>query len=192
MDLAAGEIRLTGPQTKNKKSRTLPIYGEMRHWIELQLEELDQTFPECPWLFHYHNKPLGAHLGGWKKACEEVGLPELRFHDLRHTAASLMVNRGVDLYVVGNVLGHSSAETTKRYAHLVLDRQRGNRVCSCHVKDLAKNGEAAVLAVQNTTIIVQTDKKLIGRAVGIATPFGHRDRGSRIWYAPKGYAAPRR
>ena len=55
----------------------------------------------------------------WKKVPDG-----LHFHDLRHTAASLMVNTGVDLFVVGNVLGHSSAQTTKRYAHLVLDRQR--------------------------------------------------------------------
>lgn len=42
----------------------------------------------------------------------------IRAHDLRHTTASLLVNEGVDLYVVGKILGHKSPATTKRYAHL--------------------------------------------------------------------------
>ena len=64
-------------------------------------------------------KRWGKCLSAWRE-CPKG----LRFHDLRHTAASLMINAGVDLFVVGNILGHSSAQTTKRYAHLVLDRQR--------------------------------------------------------------------
>ena len=41
-----------------------------------------------------------------------------RLHDLRHSAASAMINAGVDLYTVGGVLGHQSATSTKRYSHL--------------------------------------------------------------------------
>lgn len=58
-----------------------------------------------------------------------VDLPEakkdvLRFHDLRHTAASLMVTAGVPLYTVGKVLGHSTPQTTARYAHLAPEAER--------------------------------------------------------------------
>lgn len=42
----------------------------------------------------------------------------VRFHDLRHSTASMLINQGVDLYVVGQILGHSSPATTARYAHL--------------------------------------------------------------------------
>ena len=42
----------------------------------------------------------------------------LHFHDLRHSAASAMINADIDLYTVGAVLGHKSSESTKRYAHL--------------------------------------------------------------------------
>ena len=42
--------------------------------------------------------------------------------DLRHTAASQMVSAGVDLGTVGAVLGHKSAQTTKRYAHYAVPR----------------------------------------------------------------------
>lgn len=52
------------------------------------------------------------------KAVSKASGGKVRFHDLRHTAASLLVNAGVDLYVVGAILGHRSTQTTKRYAHL--------------------------------------------------------------------------
>ena len=42
---------------------------------------------------------------------------DVRFHDLRHTAATMMVMSGVDLVTVKEILGHSSIEMTMRYAH---------------------------------------------------------------------------
>ena len=41
-----------------------------------------------------------------------------RFHDLRHTAASYLVMAGATLHEAGQILGHKSEQTTKRYAHL--------------------------------------------------------------------------
>jgi site-specific recombinase XerD len=53
----------------------------------------------------------------WPIARAACGLEHVRLHDIRHAAASAMVNAGVDLGTVGAVLGHKSAQTTKRYAH---------------------------------------------------------------------------
>jgi len=53
----------------------------------------------------------------WPLARDACGLPGVRLHDLRHSAASAMVDAGIDLGTVGAVLGHKSAATTKRYAH---------------------------------------------------------------------------
>ena len=47
-----------------------------------------------------------------------AGMTHVRFHDLRHTTASWLINSGVDLYTVGKILGHSGPQTTARYAHL--------------------------------------------------------------------------
>ena len=45
-------------------------------------------------------------------------LDDVRIHDLRHTFASLLINKGVSLYEVQQLLGHSSVQMTQRYAHL--------------------------------------------------------------------------
>ena len=52
-------------------------------------------------------------------------LPErIRFHSLRHTCASWLVQRDVSLPIVQAILGHSTMRFTQRYAHLVPDVMR--------------------------------------------------------------------
>ena len=46
------------------------------------------------------------------------GDKEFVIHALRHTCASRLVNKGIDLYVVKEWLGHSSIQVTEKYAHL--------------------------------------------------------------------------
>lgn len=60
----------------------------------------------------------------WGKACEAAGLNKVRIHDLRHTFASLLASSGQSLLVVGELLGHSTPQTTKRYANLYDDSLR--------------------------------------------------------------------
>eukprot|EP00439_Symbiodinium_sp_Y106_P088892 s1_g1428.t1 len=70
----------------------------------------------------------GAHLVNvnkiWLKIREEAGLPNVRIHDLRHTFASIAVESGLGLPVIGELLGHSNAATTQRYAHLAEEHAR--------------------------------------------------------------------
>ena len=53
----------------------------------------------------------------FKRACERAGIENLRFHDLRHTAATHMIEGGASIVAVSKILGHSSLATTMRYAH---------------------------------------------------------------------------
>jgi site-specific recombinase XerD len=57
----------------------------------------------------------------WSRIRKRSGLLDVRLHDLRHSFASFLVNRGVSLYVVQGLLGHSQARATQRYAHLTSD-----------------------------------------------------------------------
>lgn len=61
----------------------------------------------------------------WNWARNRMGLQkdkEFVMHALRHTCATRLVNRGVDLYVVKEYLGHSTIQVTERYAHLSPDK----------------------------------------------------------------------
>lgn len=46
------------------------------------------------------------------------GLRKIRFHDLRHSCATLLLKKGISLREIQDWLGHSSSKTTEKYAHL--------------------------------------------------------------------------
>lgn len=82
-----------------------------------------QMFKDCPYILPNPNtgKPFVSIKHSFDRARTLAKLPGVRIHDLRHSAASYMVNAGVDLFAVGKVLGHASYQSTQRYAHLAND-----------------------------------------------------------------------
>lgn len=62
-------------------------------------------------------KPFTTVKTAFKAACRRAGIKGLRFHDLRHTFASRLVESGVDLITVRDLLGHSTVKVTERYTH---------------------------------------------------------------------------
>lgn len=57
-------------------------------------------------------------------ALKKAGLPQIRIHDLRHSFASQLVQRGVQLKAVQELLGHADIKMTMRYAHLAPSDRR--------------------------------------------------------------------
>jgi integrase len=57
---------------------------------------------------------------------KRAGLPEIRFHDLRHTAATLLLLQGIHPKIVSEMLGHYTVSMTlDTYSHVLPDMQRG-------------------------------------------------------------------
>lgn len=106
------------PTTKTGKPRHVPLSQDAIDVIQAL-----PRFPGCPWLLPNPKtlKPFVDFKRTWDTARDAAGLPGLRVHDLRHSAASFMINAGSDLYVVGRVLGHADHQSTMRYSHLADD-----------------------------------------------------------------------
>ena len=83
-------------------------------------EEQDLIFP------NYYGRPLNRSIiyFEFKKVLQRAGLEDLRFHDLRHTAVSIMLNAGVPVIVVSRRVGHANASITlNTYGHLMPSMQ---------------------------------------------------------------------
>lgn len=73
---------------------------------------------DCQWCKDHRGEPIKGIKRAWRTARRGAGIDGVRFHDLRHTVASALLNKGHDLHMVQKVLGHADAKTTQRYAHL--------------------------------------------------------------------------
>jgi integrase len=122
VDLARGVIVLE--HTKNGDRLGIPICEPARR----TLEELKPSRPHAggPVFRQRNGEPVTGDMVtiAFRRACQAVGVTDFRFHDLRHTFASMLVQRGVDMYRVQRLLGHRDARMTQRYAHLAPENLR--------------------------------------------------------------------
>ena len=130
------EPRLVEPKTSRSR-RTLPVppevAGRLRAHRTRQLEERLRAGAEWQgeaWDLVFADpagKPLDArHLRHWFKAhLKRAGLDPIRFHDLRHSCASLLVAQGVHPRIVMEILGHTQiAMTMNTYSHAIPESTR--------------------------------------------------------------------
>ena len=60
----------------------------------------------------------------WKKIRQQIGMPHLRVHDLRHQVGSLLGDEGFAPTIIQRYLGHTQISTSMRYVHLSSDPMR--------------------------------------------------------------------
>jgi integrase len=119
-----GELALTRPKTETSV-RKVSIPQEA---VDLLISEHDKH-PDNPYMFpspitgemYYPDSIVNLH----KKILKDAGLPHIRFHDLRHTFATLALQNGVDVKTVSSMLGHYDAGFTLRtYTHATRQMQQ--------------------------------------------------------------------
>ncbi len=125
VDMEEGVIRVTADMIKTRKPLDIPMIPEVKEALtdlqrirkavaEYKKDDLNQfrMIDDGRVLLMKENREW------WAKALEESGVENLRWHDLRHTFATRLVENGVHLSIVQKLCGHSSHNTTTRYAHV--------------------------------------------------------------------------
>jgi len=102
--------------TKSKKIRTVPLSIKT-----MQILTSREMKKKGNLVFTFNNKPINQNFISheFKRNVREAQInPKLNFHSLRHTFASWLVQRGVSIYEVSKLLGHSNISVTEIYSHL--------------------------------------------------------------------------
>lgn len=108
-DVGRHDLTIHARNTKTLRSRVIPIVKPLRPW----LKNLPLPYKDYEGL-----------KSGFQRGRTAAGMEHVNFHDLRHSAASILLAKGADLYTIGEILGHSNVTTTQRYAHLQVKKKR--------------------------------------------------------------------
>jgi site-specific recombinase XerD len=119
--------------TKGRNQRFIPINNALTSILSLRerkrkIFSIKHTDDNRDFVFCKENgeKFTGNYFSkNFKKACKAAGLDNaIHFHSLRHSFASNLVQKGVPLYTIKELLGHSSISTTEIYSHLNMETLR--------------------------------------------------------------------
>jgi len=131
LDLRNGMLTLRPETAKSKRVNYVPLNAKARKALHAWRRTLERQYAEAesedgrPRKIEESDAVFAGNTGKhwvnvnglWNAVKAEAKLEDFTFHDLRHTFASRLVQRGEDLYVVQRLLGHSDPKLTARYAH---------------------------------------------------------------------------
>lgn len=157
------------PKTRTSYRRlTLPTFllNELKVWrLACPISQYDLVFPNLDGQPMSHANLLQR---GFYPALRRAGLRRIRFHDLRHTFASLMISNGEDVVRVSRLMGHANAAITLNiYSHMIPrehdpsgDRLAsfvfGNKMETMENSDLTSNSDPAKNAVKINDVLPET------------------------------------
>jgi integrase len=115
VDLTRKTITVLASHSKGNTTRVIPMNTEA-------MTVLSTIKPNQAKGLVFKSPVTGGRFDNVKKAWAEVtksaGIPDLRWHDLRHDFASQLVMKGAPLFTVQKLLGHANSRMTQRYAKL--------------------------------------------------------------------------
>ena len=105
---------------KSKKERSLPC---PKYLMDRLLEHTSSFSNKNELIFRNGNAQPINHSNFrsrfFLQDIEEAGVEKIRFHDLRHTAITMMVDQGINITIVQEIAGHKDLQTTLKYLHLL-------------------------------------------------------------------------
>jgi integrase len=122
VSIARAQLTVRAGTSKSNKARHVDLNKDA---LEV-LERLDKVRHITGFVFvnAETDEPFTTLKKSWATLAARAQLEDFTFHDLRHDFASRLVQAGVDLYQVRDLLGHSSIVLTERYAHLAPHQKR--------------------------------------------------------------------
>jgi integrase len=122
-DIENGNWTKPGATTKQKTEHRVPLSAPARQLLSDLASGGDgaATGYVFPGRSGEHRESIRK---AWEDLCKAAGIAGVRVHDLRHTYASTLASSGSSLPTIGALLGHTQAQTTLRYAHLLDDPLR--------------------------------------------------------------------
>ena len=124
--IPGGDLMLDKPKTKSSV-RSIKVLKAQKQRIVLEKEIVKEKWQREDFVFP---STIGTAMDPsnlmkhFRKLLKKARLPKIKFHDLRHTAASLILNKGVDVLVASQRLGHAQPNITLDvYGHLMPSMQ---------------------------------------------------------------------
>ena len=118
LSLKWGQIDFEKELVRVEKTKSGKIrYVNINSVLSKTLENLKAQDGEFLFTNPKTGEPLKDVKTAFKSACRRANIKNLRFHDLRHTFATRLVESGVDIITVKELLGHSTVKITERYTH---------------------------------------------------------------------------
>jgi len=126
VDLQLKTFRVTSYKGKTMSRRVVPVTDRLRvALLDLRAKPSVSTFRKLRTGEIADNTLVFGVVNNVKKSFDaariEAALPHIRFHDLRHTAGTFLAQGGMNIALVGEILGHSDPKTTRRYINATAD-----------------------------------------------------------------------
>jgi site-specific recombinase XerD len=105
-------------QTKSKRNRVVPLNETL---LPVLMQRQKDAVSETGYVFHKKGMKLKENFVSktFKRYVRLSGLnPALHFHSLRHSFATWLIQDGVSIYAIKELLGHADVKTTQVYSHL--------------------------------------------------------------------------
>ena len=138
----------------------MPLNAPARDALQRRAGYRAAICPTSPWVFTKTGDPIASIKKSFATACRKAGVSDFTVHDLRHTCASWLVQAGVPLRTVGEILRHASISTTMRYAHLAPENARAG------VEALERSGLRSTDRQSGSSVV---DRSPISAADGLVT-----------------------